>query len=74
VGGISATGITIVTHIGSSAREEQAANVLVSALQLAGLPAGRNGAQFNDDLPATLAGTWDTNNTSRIRIVIGAKQ
>jgi len=74
MGGISATGITVLTHLGSTTREEQAANALVLALQSSGLPTGRNGAQFNDDLPAAMTGRWDTSNVARIRIVIGAKQ
>ena len=71
--GVTASGIFVGTVKGAPPDTEETVSILITALQGAGLATNRLPSYDDKVLPAALAGTWDTNNTAPIRIVIGAK-
>jgi hypothetical protein len=68
----SASGILIGTHSGSTQDVNAAADSLISALKEAGIASGRLPA-YDDNLPAAMAGRWDSSNIAPIRMIVGAK-
>ena len=72
ISGPNVSGVLVGTHTRSDSNIIAAAAALISAFQSEGIASG-GFAQFGDELPMAIMGTWNTKNVAPIRILVSAK-